>query len=61
MIDKILFWYSTNRKPIGITVVILAILTSIADFFAGNIAWGTFQLLVAALVIHDIRTMNDEH
>ena len=61
MIEKILLWYSTKRKPIGITVAILAILTAIADFSVGNIAWGSFQLLVAGLVIYDVRTMQNEN
>jgi hypothetical protein len=61
MIDKIASWYSRNRKPIGITVAILAFLTALADFNNGNIAWGTFQLLVAALIVHDVRTIKNEH
>ena len=61
MIEKILLWYSANRKPIGIFVAILAVLSSIAEFSVGNIAWGTFQLLVAGLIIYDVRTMKNEH
>ena len=60
MIDKIVSWYSRNRKPIGITVAILAFLTALADFHNGNTIWGTFQLLVVALIIHDVRTMKNE-
>ena len=61
MIEKILLWYSTKRKPIGITVAILAVLTSIFEFSVGHVAWGSFQLLVAGLVIYDVRTMKNEH
>jgi hypothetical protein len=61
MIDKIVLWYSRNRKPIGITVAIFAFLTALADFHNGNNIWGTFQLLVVALIIHDVRTMKNEH
>lgn len=61
MTEKILLWYSANRKTIGITVAVLALLTAMADFYDGKIAWGIFQLVVAALVIHDVRTMNNEH
>ena len=61
MFEKFLMWYSEKRKPIGITVAILAILAAMADFYSGSIACGTFQLVVAALVIHDVRTMQNEN
>ena len=57
MIDKFYIWFGKNRKTIGLAIIILILVSSIASFLAGDIASGALSLAVAFLIIMDIRNM----
>jgi hypothetical protein len=57
MIDKFYIWFGKNRKTIGLAIIILLLVSSIMNFVVGDIASGALLLVVAFVILMDVRTM----
>jgi hypothetical protein len=53
MKDKILFWFTENRKKIGYTLGTLNVLSGLSLLASGNTSNGVIQLFVGSVLIFD--------
>ena len=53
MKDKILFWFTENRKKIGYTLGVVNVLGGASLIASGNTSNGVIQLFVGSVLIFD--------
>ena len=58
MIDKVIFWFTENRKKIGYTLGALNILGGLSLLATGNTTNGVIQLFVGSVLVFDAWSMH---
>ena len=53
MFDKLVFWFTENRKKIGYTLGALNLLGGLSLLVAGNTTNGVIQIFVGSVLIFD--------
>ncbi len=53
MLEKVIFWFTENRKKIGYTLGVLNILGGLSLLASGNTTNGFIQLFVGTVLIFD--------
>ena len=57
MKDKLIFWFSENRKKIGYTLGTLNILSGFNSLYTGQTSNGLMMLFVGSVLIFDAYTL----
>ena len=53
MLDKLIFWFTENRRKIGYTLGALNVLGGISLLIGGNIGNGLIQIFAGSVLIYD--------
>ena len=57
MIDKLMFWFSENRKKIGYTLGILNLLVGVNSLLSGQTNNGLIMIFVGSVIVFDAWSM----
>jgi len=57
MMDKLVFWFSENRKKIGYTLGILNLLLGVNSVITGQTNNGVIMIFVGSVIIFDAWSM----
>jgi hypothetical protein len=53
MLDKLIFWFTENRKKIGYTLGALNVLGGLSLLISGNTGNGLIQIFAGSVLIYD--------